>query len=661
MKKFSSIILILKIYALVLSIFSSFRLILFITELRRVDFQEVGLITISRAFIMGIRFDVVISGYIIFFPAVALLVMEIINKRSDILKKIIFYWMAIFFSAAFTLTAIDIPYFNQFFSRLSITAFEWFDSFGFVFSMIAQEPKYYIIMLPLLVSLFIFYKILARIFNRKLERNDNKIYLKILASILFLGLIFLGVRGRIQEKSPIRIGTAYFGNHSFLNQMGLNPVFTLMRSYIDSQNEENNTIQLMDNQTAIAKVQEFLSIKSGKFDSPIARMVNYDSISNLKPNIVLIIMESMGSAKMGRYGDQGYVSPFLDSLSYQSYNFENIYTAGKHTFNGIFSTLFSSPALYRQHPLKQIKKHDGISSALLKHGYSTTFFTNHDAQFDNVEGFLRANDFQNIISQANYPVSEVKTTLGVPDDYMFRFSIPIINELYAEKKPFFVSFMTASDHGPYYLPEYFTPNESVPKFQMVEYADWSLKKFIELATKEEWFDNTIFVFVADHGVPVTAPYDISLDYHHSPLLIYAPKLLPEPKTFKGIGGQIDVFPTIMGIIKQPYVNNTLGIDLLKDDRPFIFINDDDKIGVLNDSLFLIMKDRGESKLFKYRNNDKENYISQYPEISKIMKEYTEANMQVFQYMLLHEKQLSVPYKINDSDKSSPLTKIESHQ
>jgi phosphoglycerol transferase MdoB-like AlkP superfamily enzyme len=258
---------------------------------------------------------------------------------------------------------------------------------------------------------------------------------------------------------------------------------------------------------------------------------------------------------------------------------------------------------------------------------------------------LRANDFENIISQGNYPSSEIKTTLGVPDDYMFRYSIPIIDNLHSKNKPFFVTFMTASDHGPYYVPKYFHPHNSDIKHQIAEYADWSLKEFISLSSKEDWFDNTIFIFVADHGVPISAPYDISLDYHHTPLIFYAPKILTEPKTHGRIGGQIDIFPTIMGLLKQPYINNTLGIDLLKEERPFIFVNDDDKIGVLNDALFLIMKDKETAKLYKYKNNDKTNYVKEYPEIVNNMQEYAKANMQVFQYMLLNEQTLMLPNNV----------------
>lgn len=449
--------------------------------------------------------------------------------------------------------------------------FDWFDNLGFVFSMIIEEPKYFFIILPLVFLLYIFHAILRKIFNRTSKRKPLNRTIKTLSYVLFLGLIFIGIRGRVQKKSPITIGTAYFSNHSFLNQLGLNPVFILMRSYLDSQNKKNTTIHLMEDELAISMVQEFLNIKPNSSISPIARKITPDTISVDKPNVILITMESMSAAKMAKHGNQNNLTPFLDSLSHESIYFKNIYTSGKHTFNGIFSSMFSFPALYRQHPMKSIKSYYGLSHVLRSQGYSTTYFTTHDSQFDNVEGFLRANAYDNIISQSDYPLSEIKTTLGVPDDIMFKFSIPIINELHTENKPFLVSFMTASDHGPYYIPEYFEPKNKAIKNQIVEYADWSLSQFMKSARKQDWFKNTIFIFVADHGAAMSTPYDISLDYHHTPLIFHAPYRIKHPKQYDNLGGQIDLFPTLMGLLNLPYTNNTLGIDLLKETRPYIFI------------------------------------------------------------------------------------------
>ena len=629
-----SIRFILKIYLLALSVFSVFRIMLFLSEFDRIDEKEVAILTIIKSFIMGVRFDIVISGYILILPTLIFLTLELIGFKSKSIKQFFFYWIYILFTIAFTVSTADIPYFNQFYDRFSVGAFEWMESYKIVISMIFQEPKYFLFIIPFILLEIVFYILLKKIFEQENETQKINFFLNTFVSLIFLAIVFLGIRGRIEEKSPIRIGTAYFSNNSFLNKLGLNPSFTLMRSYLDSKDEDNRVVKFMDDKLAIEMVQKNLGITKTQYNSPIAREVQPDTLLSAQPNVVLIIMESMSAAKMKRHGSTEELTPFLDSLSHNSIYFENIYTAGKHTFNGIFSTLFSFPALYRQHSMKTNNQYDGISTSLLKNGYSTTYFTTHDSQFDNIEGFLRSNNFQNVISQSDYPVSEVKTTLGVPDDFMFRFSIPKINELSERENPFFVTFMTTSDHSPFYVPEYFQPKAKAIESQIVQYADWSLQQFIQLASKEAWFNNTIFVFVADHGAAIDAKYDIPLNYFHTPLIIYAPEIFMANEVHEKIGSQIDVYPTVMGLIKQKYVNNTLGIDLLNEERKFTIINDDDKVGILDTDYLCIMKNNGAKlELYKYKEQDKSNYFDQEQEKALEMADYAKSNMQVHQIMI----------------------------
>jgi phosphoglycerol transferase MdoB-like AlkP superfamily enzyme len=591
---------------------------------------------------MGIRFDIVICGYILVLPYLVLTLLELNGKKNLIISKILFYFIFSFFTLTFFICAADIPYFNQFFSRFSVTAFEWVNSPLFVIKMIAQEPKYWMTIIPFLILSFIFYRMLKRIWKSvyDVETKKGNIYFKAGISILFLGFIFLGIRGRIDEKSPIRVGTAYFCNNAFLNQLGLNPNFTLVRSFLDEINEENKAIHLMNDQEAIAEVQKQLHIENPDKNFPLLRNISADTAPQHKYNIVLVIMESMSANKMKRGGNDKNLTPFLDSISENGYYFENFYSSGIHTFNGIFSTLFSFPAIYRQHPMKEsaMLKYNGLASILKKNNYSTAYFTTHDGQFDNVEGFLRLNDFENIITKADYPQEKIKTTLGVPDDFMFEFAIPKLNELALINKPFLAAFMTASDHGPYYVPEYFNPQNSDIKDQIVEYADWSIKKFISLAQKQKWFDNTLFVFVADHGAPLDGTYEMPLSFNHIPFIIYNPKIILEKKTFDCIGGQIDIFPTLMGILNLPYKNNTLGIDLRKESRPNIFFNGDDKFGVIDKDWFLISRQDRKINLYYYQKKDTRDHSSEHADIADKMKNYAEANLQSFQYVILNGKQ-----------------------
>jgi phosphoglycerol transferase MdoB-like AlkP superfamily enzyme len=585
---------------------------------------------------MGIRFDIVISSYVIILPALLLMALQTTHQQARIIRKIIFYWLFLFFSIFFLIAAADIPYFNQFFDRFSVGAFEWLDNIGVVFSMIIEEPKYFLIIIPYIVFELVFYFLLKKIFNKKpVFKSKKRIFLNSFISLLTVLIIFIGIRGRIDGEVPIRIGYAYFCNNSFLNKLGLNPVFTLMRSVIDQKQEQSRKLQLINEGIALNKIKKNLKIDKPLENSLIARRIIPDTIWKNKPNIILILMESMSIANLKQDNNKNELTPFLDSISQKSLFFNNIYSAGKHTYNGIFSTLFSYPALYREHTFKQLRKYNGISHTLKKHGYSTTYFTTHGGQFDNVEGFLRFNHFDNIFTQKDYPAKEIKTAYGVPDDFMFRYAIPQINKLAEKNKPFFITFMTTSNHGPYYTPAYFKSNNKNKVKKAVEYADWSLKQFILSSKKEFWFDNTIFVLIADHGVPLDANYDIALNYFHIPLIFYSPKLLKQKKYLQ-IGSQLDVYPTLMGLINAPYINNSLGIDLLKTKRPYAILNDDDKIGIIDSTYFCIMKKNMPLRLYKYKNKEKINYFKTNKEKAFEMEEFAKINMQTYQNMLINK-------------------------
>lgn len=644
--RLTNIKVIIKLYILVLSIFTIFRAIFFIANTNHIAKIDPGgkLINILKAFFMGLRFDIVVSGQILFLPFIILSVMFVINRYSKIAHKIIYLYTLILFIIAFTISAVDVPFFMNFFERFNISAFQWIDSPGFMFKMIIGEPLYWFMFIPYVIIIFLFNKFLRRILLKSDNTTDNKfsnITVRTIISLVFAFVMFLGIRGRLESKSPIRIGTAYFCNNAFLNMSGLNPTFTFIKSALDKGKSRYAEINIMPEEEAINYVKDNLKIDNNKnLKSPISRVITPDSISENKPNIVLIIMESMSCGKMGIYGNNDNLTPFLDSLSNHSYTFDNIYSAGIHTFNGVYGTLMSYPSLFLQHPMKgtKIKKYNGIASNLKENGYSTVYFTTHDGQFDNIEGFLYANDFEKVISEADYPSDRVVSTLGVPDDYLFEYSIPVLNNLAQKKKPFFATLMTASDHGPYTIPEYYTPTRDMSKKkQIVEYADWSLRKMINMAKKEDWFDNTLFVFIADHGHPIDPKYKISLNYHHIPMMFYSPKIIKSPERIQNIGGQIDLFPTLMGIINIPYVNNTLGVDLLKHNREYMYMCSDNKFGVINNEYFLVVE-KDNRGLYKYRDGDLKNYATENRDLVDKMEKYGKANMQAAQYIIKNDLQ-----------------------
>ncbi|GHU62135.1 hypothetical protein FACS1894123_02560 [Bacteroidia bacterium] len=445
-----------------------------------------------------------------------------------------------------------------------------------------------------------------------------------------LGLCFVGIRGRLASKSPIRIGTAYFCNNAFLNQLGLNPNFVLLNTTLDAKKDKNKQLKLMSEDEAIRKVREYLNIVDTEPDSPIARNVEPQQAEK-KKNIVLILMESMAASHLEDSGKNNL--PFLQSLRQRSIYFSNFYSGGIHTFNGIYSTLFSYPALLNRHSFKsgEIQNYACLPAVLKENGYKTLYFSTHDDQFDNIGGYLAANQVEKIVAQKDYPEKEVLSNLGVPDDFMFRFSMDILRNI-AGNSPFFATYLTASNHPPYIVPEYYHSEKEKTEDRILEYTDWALSQFFEMAKKESWYENTIFILTGDHGAATDFLYDVSLAYHHIPLFIFDPGN-EEGKIIENVGCQLDIFPTIMGMLGLQYRNNTFGIDLLHENRPYAFFSSDNSYECIDREWYYVHRNDRRESLYQLTDKEGTDRITTYPAIADSMRQYVESMIQAAQYLI----------------------------
>lgn len=620
-------------------VFFLFRLIFIavnINALKEIPPQE-----ILYALFMGFRFDTVISGYILLVPTFLFLISELIRGTKNFVMRVSFIWIYVFYLVAFFICAADLPYFLQFNSRITVAALNWTDTPAMMLKIVFQDIRNYPYLFLFLLTSILFYKWLKRM-RRNAFNNVNEEQKKISTQIIFYSvailLLFVGIRGRITMKSPIRWGTAFFSQHMFANQVGLNPVFTFGRSWLDSRSPGSAHLNFMDAQKANENTRKYLGIIDKPIlYSPIARTVSTGQPEK-KYNVILIIMESMGAAKMGIFGNANNLTPHLDSIANRSVFFTDFYSSGIHTFNGVYSTLFGMPSLPGKQTMKDLENQQpfsGIAKVLSARNYGTIFFCTHDEQFDNMGGFCTSNGFQKIVSQKDYPADKVLSTLGVPDHVMFDESLSYLHKMYETGRPFFAAYLTGSDHPPYVMPDDipFQPKSKDIQQKIVEYADWSVNYFLEQCRKQLWADSTIFIITADHGSIMQPVYDADLSMTHTFLIMHAPGII-ESKQIKNSGGQIDIFPTLMGLLGDTYINNTPGIDLLNEERPFIYFCIDDNTGCISDEYYLIIRKNGDASLYRYRDKDIHNYLPERRSLADSMRTYAESNLQTVQDMIL---------------------------
>ena len=624
--------IVLKLYLIGMGIFSFYRVLLLISNFEKT--LETDWFLVLKSMVVGLRFDTTISCYALALPMVLLFVNYYLLNENKLIFKIIMGLTFVLYLPAFFIAAVDIPYFHHFFDRISTSIFLWSNDTNVSSAMFFEWGYLWPLIMFLLLNVFFIFKLrnLTRLYATVQQPKKKRHLISIL---LFLTLFFFSLRGKIDfNVPPLDIRDAYHCEYSYPNKVALNPTFSLLRSYLDSQLPQNATIHFMDETEALKNVKEYLGIKKSSFKNPIARKIKgVDSLIS-KPNIVVVIMESMSAHKVGRYGNPLGLTPTLDRIAKEGIVFDNFYSTGIHTFNGIFSTLYSYPAIYRQQPMNTspINEYYGMPNVLKENGYQTSFFTTHNELFDNIGGFLTANAIDRIYSDKDYPEEKLIGTWGVADDYLFEYGITEMNKMAEKEKPFLSVFMTCSDHAPYTLPPYFTPKNDKMTEQIVEYADWSIGQLLTKSEKEPWFENTLFVFVADHGQAMNVVYEMPLSLNQIPCIIYAPKLI-KSEVIEDFGSQTDIYPTLMGILNISYLNATMGIDLLKEKRKYAYFNGDDKFGVINDSLFYIYKDTDDEYLYRYKNKDVTNLKDSLPQNKLEMKKYATSFLQTYQAIL----------------------------
>jgi phosphoglycerol transferase MdoB-like AlkP superfamily enzyme len=604
-----------------------------------------------EAFWMGVRFDTVISGYILIFPFLWAIAVEIFKFKQNWLRKLTFPYVFVCYTACFALCAADIPFYGYFNSRLTISILNWVSTPDIMFEMLVESPSYYPF-IAMALGLSVLYFILLRKVYSKWYGSSNfdkvktgKINLAV-SSVLFALFLFIGIRGRVEEKSPIRWGTAYFSIYPFPNQLGLNPVFTFIQSWLHKNENNFTSDNFMDSAEAISVIRNDLNIPSDAgFDSPLARTIP-ETGEQKKMNIIIVIMESMSSGYMGNSGlFKPTLTPFLDSLSEVSIFFPNCFSAGIHTFNGLAGVFLSIPSLPEEGNMFDnvyfMQPFSGIGTTLSALGYSTLFACPHDEQFDNIGGIMRNNGFERVLSQQNFIDALVSSPWGIADHQLFERTLPSIDELASTGKPFLAALLTTSNHGPWVIPEPkpdgFEPHSSEKHLKTVEYADWSIRYLIENARKRSWFNNTIFVFISDHGAKLESNYLLDINYNRIPLIIFAPGMVKAPIKSEALAQQADVFPTLMGLLGLGFVNNTFGIDLLKEKRSAAVFCSDKSSAAVDSTFFLIRIENTNYGLYRWREKAVENHLISEGVIADRLEKHAKALFQVLVDMVINKK------------------------
>lgn len=298
--------------------------------------------------------------------------------------------------------------------------------------------------------------------------------------------------------------------------------------------------------------------------SPLSRSVVARG-DELYPNVIQITVESLSADFLGTFGNEDGLAPNLDSLARESLLFTNFMATGTRTVRGMESLTLSIPPTPGRSIVKRPENADlfNIGSVFRAKGYDVSFFYGGRGYFDNMNAFFGNNGFaiHDQVSESSEDV-EFKNAWGVSDEDLYRWVIKDADRSAREGKPFYDFVMTTSNHRPYTYPD---GRIDIPSHTgragAVKYTDYAIGKFIDEARTKPWFDNTIFVIVADHCANSAGKTDIPVKNYHIPLLIHAPGII-EPQRIDTLSSQIDFAPTLFALLNWSYGSEFYGKNIL---------------------------------------------------------------------------------------------------
>jgi phosphoglycerol transferase MdoB-like AlkP superfamily enzyme len=381
--------------------------------------------------------------------------------------------------------------------------------------------------------------------------------------------------------APMNPGKVYFSSNTFSNHAALNGIWNLLYSASKSGDMYKKYPKYLDD--AEAKfIGEFLHQKSNEIE-PVLK-------SN-KPNVVIILLESFTSKLIEPLGGVKGITPNFNRYANEGLLFKNIYASGDRSDKGLVAVISGFPAQSTQSiikfPLKS-KKLASLSCVFDSIGYSTFFYYGGDADFANMRTYLYSAKFNKIITQDNFPRTFRNSKWGVHDEFLFK---QLITDIDSAKGPFFKFIFTLSSHEPFDIPSepIIKGNDDESKFlSSVNYTDKWLGWFFDEAKQRSWYDNTLFILIADHGhrLPGNNP-------------IYDPNKFRIPMLWLGgaldsigvvnrMGSQTDLAATLLNQLNIESKSFLFSRNLLSPkSRSFAYYAFNDGFGFIMDSTILI--------------------------------------------------------------------------
>ena len=632
---------------------------------------NISLSELKTAYFLGFRYDLRYVSIIVLLIQLLSLIKALNPFETSRGKKIATSIWFLYSTCLLIFYSTDYIHYAYVHQRLNASILSYLDNAAISLQMMWQSYPLLQILAFIAVSLFLLNRMVQFTYRvvSKINNPTNKIQ-KVLFTIFILFVMIYSIVGNVVYSGgqyPLRWSDAYSLGSDFKANVALNPMQSFF-STLSFRTAKINTGLIKNNYSIIS---EYLSIPTNEQhanDLNFKRRISPKTDNTLSPkikNIVLVICESFSAYKSSVIGNPLNATPYFNKMRKEGVFFNRAFSPAYGTARGVWATITGTPDVLEgktssRNPLA-VDQHTIISDFK---NYEKYYFLGGSTSWANIRGVLTNNisDLK-IYEQGKFQSSEINVW-GISDKDLF---MEANKTLKANTKPFFAIIQTADNHRPYTIPAEDAKTfkkitiskdsllkfgfENNDEFNAFRYTDFCFEQFIEAAKKESYFENTLFVFIGDHGIKGDAgnmlPRSFTeqgLTNMHVPFLFYAPKILT-PKEYDFPVSQLDVLPSIASLCNIQYTNTTLGKNVFdiannttNNNTVFLYDDFNQQIGVLNNQYYFGYKIKTPTKsIFEsvINNNKVANDSAE-----KHMKILTETLYETSKYLLINNKKLN---------------------
>ena len=568
---------------------------------------------IQNSFLLGLRFDIKLASLIMFPLVVLVLITNYKFFKKPVYHKITLFYFPLAYLILTLFYLFDFGYYSYLSVRLDAASLRFLEDLKISTQVLWES---YPIVKGLIGLLFLIFLIrtLANFIYKSHSNQINHISNKIKA-LYFIATFLLFAFSIYNSFThyPLRWSEAFFSKNNKVNQFALNPVLY----FFDSFAFRTEAVNMEEFKKYYPVIAEDLNLPKDSISFE-RKVVFNDSVKlKQKPNVVFVMLESVGVKPMSFYGNPIKSTPKMDSIIPNSLLFSNFFVHKSGTAASVFASVTGLPDI---DDVNTASRNPMIIDQRILfdqfNGYEKLYFLGGSANWANIRGIFQANiKGLKIFEEGSYDTENRADVWGIDDYELFKESDKELKRLHQKNKPFLAYIQTASNHMPFTVPnkkESFTPIQeteiskdlleksgfkSVAQLNALRYLDFNVGKFLDRANTSGYYDDTVFVFFGDHNTMMnrnsnyTNEHDLNINLQHVPFFIHAPKYTKN-KEVSYNGKLIDMFPTVMSLLKMNYTNYTLGRDLLdsinyKNPNSFVYLRmqGEPTVGLLKDSLY----------------------------------------------------------------------------